>query len=412
LKKLLVERWESASFPFTHQVSMSIRQLKIGYYALTALNTLATSYYLNYLFFFLRDHFGFGNRENLWVSALHGFIYIFSAWQCGKFAQRHGFHTSLKLGFAGLTLCMVTGALFNSALGNLVALIGYSIVLLFTWPALEALTSENEAPDRVPHMVGVYNCVWSSAAALAYFTGGKLYDLLGAGAVFWLPAAIFFGQLLFAGWLSHQAKKFAVREMKSVKPVEHHPEAAAFRQPVGPRTFLKLAWLANPLAYVAVNTLFAVMPGLAQKLGVWLFGRLAAFVLLWQWTGWHYRFRWLAVGFVVLIASFAAILLSIQLWIVVFAQIFFGLAAGLMYYSSLFYSMDAGDTKGEHGGLHEAAIGAGVCAGTTVGAAALQFFPQHPNAGAIAVSGLLVAGFCALLAIWGKSRLRSSPGKN
>jgi predicted MFS family arabinose efflux permease len=247
--------------------------------------------------------------------------------------------------------------------------------------------------------------------------------LLGAGAVFWLPAAIFLGQLLFAIWLSHQAKKCAVREMKNVKPAPHHPEAAAFRQPVGPQTFLKLAWLANPLAYVAVNTLFAVMPGLAQKLGlsptkvglfcsVWLFGRLAAFVLLWQWTGWHYRFRWLAVGFLVMIASFMAILLALQLWIVILAQIFFGLAAGLMYYSSLFYSMDAGDTKGEHGGLHEAAIGAGVCAGTTVGASALQFFPQHPNAGAIAVSGLLVAGFCVLLAIWGKSRLQSSQEKN
>jgi predicted MFS family arabinose efflux permease len=401
---------------------MTVRKLKVGYYTLTALNTLATSYYLNYLFFFLRDRFGFGNRENLWVSALHGFIYTFSAWQCGKFAQRHGLHTSLKLGFAGLTICMVTGALFHSALGNLVALIGYSIVLLFTWPALEALTSENEAPDRVPHLVGVYNCTWSAAAAVAYFTGGKLYDSLGGGAVFWLPAAIFLAQLIFAIWLSHQAKKFAVREMKIVKPTTPHPEATALRQPVGPQTFLKLAWLANPLAYVAVNTLFAVMPGLAQKLGlsptkvglfcsVWLFGRLGAFVLLWRWTGWHYRFRWLAIGFVLLIASFMAILLSMQLWIVVFAQIFFGFAAGLMYYSSLFYSMDAGDTKGEHGGLHEAAIGVGICAGPAVGAAALQFFPQHPNAGAIAVSGLLGVGFCVLLAIWGKSRLRSSQEK-
>ena len=221
-------------------------------------------------------------------------IYIFSAWQCGRFAQRNGFHTSLKLGFAGLTLCMVTGALLNSALGNLAALIGYTIVLLFTWPALEALTSENEAPDRVPHMVGVYNCTWSAAAALAYFTGGKLYDSLGSGAVFWLPAAIFLGQFLLAIWFARQAKKFAVREMRMAKPTPHHPEVIPFRQPVSPQTFLKLAWLANPLAYVAVNTLFAVMPGLAQKLGLsptkvgtFLFrlalrtaGRLRAFVAM------------------------------------------------------------------------------------------------------------------------------------
>ena len=34
---------------------------------------------------------------NLFVSALHGFIYIFAAWQCGKFAQRRGLLTSLKV---------------------------------------------------------------------------------------------------------------------------------------------------------------------------------------------------------------------------------------------------------------------------------------------------------------------------
>src|ERR1039457_1458829 len=395
---------------------MTQRQLKTGYYSLTALNTLATSYYLNYLFFFLRDHFGFGDRENLWVTALHGFVYVFSAWQCGKFAQRQGFHTSLKLGFLGLTLCMVTGALLNSAVGNLAVLIGYTIVLLFTWPALEALTSEKEPPDRVPHLVGIYNTTWSAAAAVAYFTGGKLYDLLGAGAVFWLPAAIFLGEFLLAIWLSQQAVKVVMPEIKAAETKPHHPEAAAMRQPVSPQTFLKLAWLANPLAYVAVNTLFAVMPGLAQKLNlsptkvglfcsVWLFGRLAAFILWWRWTAWHYRFRWLATGFVLLIASFMLILLAPQLWIVVLAQIFFGFAAGLMYYSSLFYSMDVGEEKAENGGLHEAAIGIGICAGAAVGAASLQFFPQHPNAGAYAVSGLLGLGFCTLLAIWGKARL-------
>ena len=97
---------------------MTQRQLKTGYYALAALNTLATSYYLNYLFFYLRDQFGFGDRENLWVTALHGFVYIFSAWQCGKFAQRHGFHPSLKIGFVGLTICMITGARLHSSVAE------------------------------------------------------------------------------------------------------------------------------------------------------------------------------------------------------------------------------------------------------------------------------------------------------
>ena len=72
------------------------------------------------------------------------------------------------------------------------------------------------------------------------------------------------------------------------------------------------------------------------------------------------------------------------------AQIFFGVAIGLIYYSSLFYSMDASEAKGEHGGIHEAAIGVGNCIGPAVGAASLQFLPQYANSGAIAVSALLL----------------------
>jgi len=72
----------------------------------------------------------------------------------------------------------------------------------------------------------------------------------------------------------------------------------------------------------------------------------------------------------------------------------------LIYYSSLFYSMDVGETKGEHGGIHEAAIGLGNCVGPAVGGASLYLLPQYPNSGALAVTVLLFCGFGGLLAIW------------
>jgi hypothetical protein len=63
----------------------------------------------------------------------------------------------------------------------------------------------------------------------------------------------------------------------------------------------------------------------------------------------------------------------------------------------LFYSMDAGDAKGEHGGLHEAAIGAGICGGPLIGAVALTLTPDAPNAGVWAVAGLLFLGLAGLI---------------
>ncbi len=152
-------------------------------------------------------------------------------------------------------------------------------------------------------------------------------------------------------------------------------------------------------------------PGIAGRLhlstmaagfcgSVWCFGRFVAFTGLWQWTGWHYRFRWLITSYALLIGSFAAILLAPSVAVLVTAQVAFGGAVGLIYYSSLFYSMDVGETKGEHGGIHEAVIGLGNFTGPGVGAAALYFVPQAPNSGALAVTALLFAGLGGLLFIW------------
>jgi len=172
-----------------------------------------------------------------------------------------------------------------------------------------------------------------------------------------------------------------------------------------------MAWLANPFAYIALNTLIAGMPGVAHRLelstmlagfcgSVWCFARGAAFLGLWFWDGWHYRFRFLVLAYVALIGSFTIILLAPNLAALVSAQILFGGALGLIYYSSLFYSMDISDTKGEHGGIHETVIGLGNCAGPAVGAAALQLLPAWKNSGTLAVSFLLLCGMAGLLGIW------------
>jgi MFS family permease len=94
--------------------------------------------------------------------------------------------------------------------------------------------------------------------------------------------------------------------------------------------------------------------------------------------------------------SFVALLLAPNLWLVIAAQIAFGLALGLIYYSSLYYSMDVGDTKGEHGGLHEAMIGLGSCAGPAIGAAGQYFFPQSQNSSTWTPAGLMLLGVLGL----------------
>ena len=81
---------------------------------LEGLNALASAYYFNYLFFYMRDHFGFGNRNNLLITALYGFVYMFSAWYAGRIARKHGYFRMLRIGFVGLIVSMVCGGLIPS----------------------------------------------------------------------------------------------------------------------------------------------------------------------------------------------------------------------------------------------------------------------------------------------------------
>ncbi|MHB8897544.1 MAG: MFS transporter [Thermoguttaceae bacterium] len=383
---------------------MHTRKSRTIFFALEGGNALAASYFNSYVFFLLRDRYGFGNLGNLSVSAAGGLVYVFAAWQGGRFAQRYGYFTSLKTGFAGLSACLALGALVPSLPAVLAAYLGWTAMICFTWPALEALVSDTVDDHVLPQNIGIYNVVWSTGAASMYFIGGALYETLGARSVFWLPAMIHAGLGLAVACLGRNP----VHSTPVAEPLPHPPEPAAFAQPVSPHTFLRMVWLAIPFSYIGITTVIAVIPALARTLGlstaqaglfcsIWMFVRLATFVALWQWTGWHYRFRWLLGAFVGLIVGFSLLLLSTNLPLLVGAQVLFGVSVGLIYYSSLFYSMDVGQTKGEHGGLHEAMIGAGMCLGPALGALSLWAMPGSPNAGAYAVTALLVGGLAGLV---------------
>jgi predicted MFS family arabinose efflux permease len=390
---------------------MFSRRLKAGYFILEGLNSFATVYYLYYFYFFMQTAFGFGNRANLTIAAMNGAVYAFMAWQGGRFAQRFGYFTALKVGFLTMMSALAVGGQLHSAGGQIVVMTVTIVGVCFTWPTLEALVSEGETPAGVQRMVGLYNMIWAAAAAVAYFTGGAMLEKLGPESLFYIPVAIQITQLSLTFWLESQARKSKVGQASRLPLM---PEPQPHPHPAGrTRVFLNLAWLANPFAYVAINTLIAVSPGIARRLelstmvagfscSLWCFSRLGAFFVLWRWSGWHYRFRWLLVSYLALVGSFAGILMAPNLAVLMVAQIIFGGVAGLIYYSSLFYSMDLGDTKGEHGGIHEAVIGLGNFAGPAVGAASLHFLPQYANSGAFAVSGLLLLGLGALLTIWHK----------
>ncbi|MDD5170459.1 MAG: hypothetical protein PHN75_16705, partial [Syntrophales bacterium] len=225
-------------------------------------------------------------------------------------------------------------------------------------------------------------------------------ERFGMKRLVWLPLCLVSLQVLLvirAGRLQSKGE--------AVSPIA--AEAGTMDSKVPSRQLLHMAWLANPLSYVAINTVLPLIPTISERLGlstgaagilcsVWMFARLAAFGILWRWTGWHYRFGWLIGAFTVMTVCFAGFVHPWSVSMLLAAQVGFGMSVGLIYYSSLFYSMNASEEKGTHGGLHEAMIGAGLFVGPACGATALFLLPA-PAGGAWPVTGLLVAGLMGLI---------------
>lgn len=380
---------------------------KIIFYLVELINSYAAVYYSNFLFFYVRDRFGFSGLENLLLAALSGLVYIFAAWRGGAFAERFGYVRGLYVGLIGVAVSLTAGLLWDSVAGQIIVFAAWTVSICFTWPALSAIVSEGGGA-RLSDMVGIYNITWAVGAAVAYFTAGLLLERLGMPSLFWLPLCLVALQLLLvflAGRLRQKGE--------TVAPVA--TEATDTGRTTDSRRLLHMAWLANPLSYVAINTVLPLIPSISDSLGlstgaagilcsVWMFARLAAFGILWRWTGWHYHIAWLIGAFAIMTACFAGFVHPRSMLMLLAAQVGFGLSIGLIYYSSLFYSMNASEEKGTHGGLHEAIIGAGLFIGPACGASSLFFFPSLAVA-TWPVTGLLIAGLAGL-AFMGRSGKR------
>jgi MFS family permease len=403
---------------------MDPRKHTTAYFVLEGVNSFGTTLYFYYLYFFTEQQFGFTKFHNLLLAAGLGLTYGLSSIVAGRFAQQRGYVTALKGGYAIMAVAIGVGAFVSALPVHLVIMFVSVSGMALTWPALEALVSEGRSRGELQRNVGIYNLVWGGFGALAYFSGGAIFKAAGFRAMFLVPAAIHLLQwmavlLLERGSarrniLAALPKRDSMTEGAKGTPHPGEDGHEKLPSPARAKAFLRMAWLANPFGYLAINSVIAVMPAVANRLqltvaqagifcSVWLFVRTASFGLLWLWPGWHYRFRWLVAAYAMMTVGFITLLLASNLWLVVVAQVLFGFALGLIYYSSLYYSMDVGETKGEHGGLHEAMIGAGSFAGPAIGAVGACFFPAAVNASTWTPAALLLCGFIALL--W--SRLRT-----
>ena len=375
-----------------------------------ALSAYGATLYSTYFYFCLTGIFHFSNKQNLMVAGANGFFATIGAWWGSRFSDKIGGRNMLRLGIVWVILMLIIAGWYQRSVQiQIICFLGWCMGISVTWPVLQSLISEGEPESNLPRRIGMYNLVWSCLGAVAYFTGGALIQFFGMKVIYLLPIGMHVVQLVIDAWFDKRSSRTdAVSDRSSIAsdtPAEtgfpHRPIARA-------RFFLRIAWLANPFAYIAIQCLVPIIPSIAEKLhlntlaagvvcSVWMFSRMFAFFMLYRWQGWHYRFRWFAGALVTLLISFVGIRITHSVGLLVLFQVAFGLAVGLIYYSSLYYSMDLGRGSAKHGGIHEAAIGCGVFAGPALAATSLHLAPGYPNAGVWAAGLLMAVAFSGVL---------------
>ncbi|HEX9045967.1 MAG TPA: MFS transporter, partial [Verrucomicrobiae bacterium] len=215
------------------------QRFRAACFAIEGINSFAVVIYFNYLYFFFRDRFGFNDQQNLLLAAFIGLIYTVASWQAGRFAHRCGHFTALKTGFGVMAVGLLVGAQLDSVAGSIAAACVINIGMCFIWPTLEALVSEGDAPEHVPHAVGIYNITWAATNALAFFIGGTLIERFGYRCMFYLPLAFMLLQLGMVFWLEKIHPLTLSPAPKAISlPDPNRPSAARARN------FQRMAWLA------------------------------------------------------------------------------------------------------------------------------------------------------------------------
>ncbi|NLF37914.1 MFS transporter [bacterium] len=342
------------------------------YYCIEGLNSFACTLFINSIYFWTRARFGFSDTMNLLLGATQGGVYVLAARWGGKASDRLGYDRQMLATLALMAAVLSIGWWPPLTMAPYIVLALLTIGMGAFWPANEAVVMHSPGALSMPQRLGAYNVVWSLMGALGFFASGALFDV-HANLIFLVPAALFVVEIVWLLRPSRGTTRAGVTAMALPHTGVRVPAAVKQR-------FMQTAWIGNCAGYVIITSMSALMPHIGEQLGlrpshaIWLsctmmFARGASFAFYWWWEGWHYRQGWFAAALAGAPACLAVVFFSRHIPVVFAALMLMGLALGLIYYSSLYYSMDVGESKGEHGGLHESLIGMGVLVGPLTGAA-------------------------------------------
>lgn len=368
------------------------------------LASISTGAVNNGVFFIAQEAHGFGRALNLLLGLVVGAVYIPAALAVGpglrRLAARSARITTrrvlvtMMIVMAGLCSLPVAA---GGAWGIWVFAVLYVPLMGALWPIIESYLSGGRRGDRLRRATGWFNLLWASAVAVAAWGMAPLLELDR-------PLGVFVGLGVI-----HLACLVPIARL-SAEPPRHLEESHEPHPPVYDGLLATFRWLLV-LSYVLLATLNPILPWRLDQTGLaigwqtplvsaWMVSRVAMFVLLQRWGGWHGRWRTPIWSCGLMLAGFLMVLFAGGRIGIIAGLVMFGAGIGAIYAAALYYAMEVGRAEVDAGGTHEAMIGAGYTLGPVIGllAVALTSDADERFAPTLAMLSIIITLACLCLA--------------
>ncbi|MEO6599174.1 MAG: MFS transporter, partial [Polyangiaceae bacterium] len=357
-------------------------------------------------YFFTHDIRGFSQAQNLWLALFVGVSYIAGAYNSHRATLRFGERR---------TLVTILGAL--AALHALLAFSSSSALLVGTlaavaslqgamWPIFESYISAGETPADLGRVLSRYNISWALSTAPALFLAGLLITSGFPWLLFVVAAGLF--ALVLLSCLAFPTKPPHFDEEHPARP----PSALLERY----KGLLVSARFAMLGSYMMMYVLAPLMPEImrnvgfgtaaaARAAGVLDIARLASFLGLFVYAGWHGRKTPILCAILALPVGFGVALFGSSALSVLAGEVLFGAAAGFLYTAALYYAQLVENASVDAGGAHEALIGVGYALGPGAGLVGTALAGGAGPGTAAYIRGMSTATLplivaCSLIALW------------
>ena len=377
------------------------------------LESFATTCMERGIYFYTHDTLKYADSDNLWLALMFGAVYVAGALSSHAMSKRVGERRVLIAAILAQGVMHVLLACQGSA---------WSLYACFTilgwlngakWPILESYISAGKSGPSQARAISFFNVAWSVSVPLALVGVG----LLKQGSVlplFLVPAGINVLCGAMCLWLTSRPTHLAAGDDQLPSERQTVRLAALLVS----NRWLMLAsytilFLLAPL-FPSILGRLKMNPEIAPAMSGFIdVMRLAAFLVLGSWAGWHGRTYPIVISLLAMPAGLFMVLFGQNLPVVLVGEVVFGMSAGTIYNAALYYAMAVKNASVEGGAAHEGLIGSGFALGPALGLVSIAILPSV--GGEKIVSTLLTVGpvlaLCtaaALLPLWRARRQLNS----